>query len=54
VLSEDRSDPAGPLAGRGDGRLDGFDLVVHLGHPRLTVEPLGRQCPMRIDVLRWD
>jgi hypothetical protein len=54
VLSEDRSDPTGPLEGRGDGLLDGFDVVVHLGHPRLTIEPLGRQCPMRIDVLRWD
>ncbi len=54
VFYEDRSDPEGPLEGRADGRLDGFDLVVHLGHPRLTIEPLGRQCPMRIDVLRWD
>ncbi|MBI5482566.1 MAG: hypothetical protein HY906_27170 [Deltaproteobacteria bacterium] len=54
VLYEDRSDPAGPHRGQPDGRLDGFDLVVHMGHPRLQVEPLERQTPARIDVLRWD
>lgn len=50
---EDRSDPEGPAKGAADGRLDGFDLVVHMGHPRLVVEPLSGQCPARIDVLRW-
>jgi hypothetical protein len=25
-----------------------------MGHPRLVVEPLSRQSPARIDVLRWD
>ena len=54
VLYEDRSDPAGPQRGGPDGRLDGFDVVVHMGHPRLEVEPLERQSPARIDVLRWD
>jgi hypothetical protein len=54
VLWEDRSDPAGPQRGGPDGRLDGFDLVVHLSHPRLVVEPLGRQLPARLDVRRWD
>jgi hypothetical protein len=54
VLYEDRSDPEGPLEGRADGKLDGFDLVAHMGHPQLKVEPLGDQCPMRLDVLRWD
>ncbi|HEY3351673.1 MAG TPA: hypothetical protein VGQ83_00360 [Polyangia bacterium] len=53
VLWEDRSDPAGPAQGGPDGQLDGFDLVVHMGHPRLEVEPLQRQLPARIDVLRW-
>jgi hypothetical protein len=54
VLYQDRSDPAGPHQGKPDGRLDGFDVVVHMGHPRLEVEPLERQTPARVDVLRWD
>jgi hypothetical protein len=54
VLYEDRSDPNGPHQGGPDGRLDGFDVVVHMGHPRLEVEPLERQTPARVDVLRWD
>ncbi len=33
--------------------LDGFDLVIHMGHPRLVVEPLARQSPATVDVLRW-
>jgi hypothetical protein len=53
VLFEDRSDPAGPARGGADGRVDGFDLVVHMGHPRLVVEPLAAQAPARVDVLRW-
>jgi hypothetical protein len=54
VLFEDRSDPDGPDEGRADGALDGFDLVVHMGHPQLKLEPLSHQCPARVDVLRWD
>jgi len=54
VLYEDRSDPNGPHKGGPDGKLDGFDVVVHMGHPRLEVEPLERQAPARVDVLRWD
>ena len=54
VLYEDRSDPNGPHKGGPDGKLDGFDVVVHMGHPRLEVEPLERQTPARVDVLRWD
>ncbi|MBN1774230.1 MAG: hypothetical protein JXB32_23425 [Deltaproteobacteria bacterium] len=54
VLFEDRSDPDGPHEGRADGELDGFDLVVHMGHPQLKLEPLSGQCPARVDVLRWD
>ncbi len=53
ALWEDRSDPAGPHAGGPDGALDGFDLVVHMGHPRLVVEALANQAPATIDVLRW-
>jgi hypothetical protein len=53
ALWEDRSDPAGPHHGGPDGALDGFDLVVHMGHPRLVVEPLAQQAPATIDVLRW-
>jgi len=53
ALWEDRSDPAGPLKGKPDGKLDGFDLVIHMGHPRLVIEPLGEQAPATIDVLRW-
>jgi hypothetical protein len=53
VVWEDRSDPDGPHHGGPDGKLDGFDLVVHMGHPQLVVEPLARQAPARIDVLRW-
>ena len=49
----DRSDPAGPWRGAPDGQLDGFDLVIHMGHPRLVVEPLAAQSPATIDVLRW-
>lgn len=53
ALWEDRSDPSGPLKGAADGRLDGFDLVIHMGHPRLKIEPLSEQSPATIDVLRW-
>lgn len=50
---QDRSDPAGPHRGGADGSLDGFDLVIHMGHPRLVIEPLSAQAPATIDVLRW-
>jgi hypothetical protein len=53
ALWEDRSDPKGPLKGAADGKLDGFDLVIHVGHPRLKIEPLSGQSPATIDVLRW-
>jgi len=53
ALYEDRSDPAGPLHGAADGQLDGFDLVIHMGHPHLVIEPLAAQAPATIDVLRW-
>ncbi len=53
ALWEDKSDPAGPNKGGPDGQLDGFDLVIHMGHPRLVIEPLARQAPATIDVLRW-
>jgi hypothetical protein len=53
ALWEDRSDPDGPFHGGPDGQLDGFDLVIHMGHPRLLIEPLARHAPARVDVLRW-
>jgi hypothetical protein len=53
ALWEDRSDPNGPKKGGPDGKLDGFDLVIHMGHPRLKIEPLSGQSPATIDVLRW-
>jgi hypothetical protein len=53
ALWEDKSDPNGPLKGAADGKLDGFDLVIHVGHPRLEIEPLANQSPATIDVLRW-
>lgn len=53
ALWEDKSDPNGPQKGAADGKLDGFDLVIHVGHPRLVIEPLARQSPATIDVLRW-
>jgi hypothetical protein len=53
ALWEDRSDPDGPSKGAPDGKLDGFDLVIHMGHPRLLIEPLSGQSPATIDVLRW-
>jgi hypothetical protein len=53
ALWEDKSDPDGPFHGGPDGRLDGFDLVIHMGHPRLLIEPLARQAPATIDVLRF-
>jgi hypothetical protein len=53
ALWEDRSDPSGPFHGGPDGQLDGFDLVIHMGHPRLLIEPLARQAPATIDVLRF-
>ena len=53
ALWEDKSDPNGPLKGAADGKLDGFDLVIHVGHPRLKIEPLANQSPATIDVLRW-
>jgi hypothetical protein len=54
ALFRDLGGASGPEADRPNGRLDGFDLIVHMGHPRLVVEPLSRQAPARIDVLRWD
>ena len=36
------------------GVLDGEDLIVHMGHPRLEIEPLSAQSPAVFDVLRWD
>jgi hypothetical protein len=54
LLFEDRSDPKGPLKGKANGKLDGFDLVIHMGHPRLEVEPLSGQSPAKVDILRWD
>lgn len=53
ALWEDRSDPSGPHRGAADGQLDGFDLVAHMGHPRVKIEPLGEQMPATVDVLRW-
>jgi hypothetical protein len=53
ALWEDKSDPNGPFHGGPDGQLDGFDLVIHMGHPRLLIEPLARQAPATIDVLRF-
>ena len=53
ALWQDKSDPDGPYRGAADGALDGFDLVIHMGHPRLTIEPLAEQVPATIDVLRW-
>ena len=53
ALWRDRSDPEGPFRGAPDGRLDGFDLVIHMGHPRLVIEPLSEQSPATVDVLRW-
>jgi hypothetical protein len=53
ALWEDLSDPDGPSKGAADGKLDGFDLVIHMGHPRLEIEPLSGQSPATIDVLRW-
>ena len=53
ALWEDRSDPDGPAHGGPDGQLDGFDLVIHMGHPRLVIEPLAAQAPATVDVLRW-
>ncbi|HEX4423728.1 MAG TPA: hypothetical protein VH165_37715 [Kofleriaceae bacterium] len=52
ALWQDRSDPDGPFHGGPDGRLDGFDLIIHMGHPRLKIEPLSGQAPVTIDVLR--
>jgi hypothetical protein len=53
ALWEDKSDPDGPFHGGPDGQLDGFDIVVHMGHPRLVIEPLANQAPATIDVWRW-
>jgi len=53
ALFEDKSDPDGPNHGAADGQLDGFDLVIHMGHPRLVIEPLAEQAPATVDVLRW-
>ena len=52
ALWEDKSDPDGPQKGGPDGRLDGFDLVIHMGHPRLVIERLSEQAPATIDVVR--
>ena len=50
---EDKSDPEGPAKGGPDGKFDGFDLVMHMSQPYLTVEPFHEQTPAVIDVLRW-
>lgn len=36
------------------GVLDGEDLIIHMGHPRLEIEPLKSQSPAVFDVLRWN
>jgi hypothetical protein len=36
------------------GVLDGEDLIIHMGHPRLEIEPLASQSPAVFDVIRWD
>lgn len=51
--TEARADPDGPFHGGPDGQLDGFDPVIHMGHPRVLIEPLARHAPATIDVLRW-
>jgi hypothetical protein len=33
------------LHGGPDGQLDGFELVLHTGHPRLVIDLLARQAP---------
>lgn len=53
LLWQDRSDPDGPFHSGPDGQLDGFDLVIHMGYPRLVIEPLARQAPATVDMLRW-
>jgi hypothetical protein len=53
ALWEDKRDPDGPHKGGPDGILDGFDLVIHMGHPRLKIERLSELAPATIDVLRW-
>lgn len=53
VLYEDRSLGPDGRFGPPDGRLDGFDRVMHMGHPRLVIVPLSAQSPATIDVLRW-
>jgi len=53
VLYEDRSRLPGGGFGPANGVLDGFDRVIHMGHPRLVVVPLADQAPALIDVLRW-
>jgi hypothetical protein len=50
---EDRSDPDSPTKGGPDGQFDGFDLVMHMSQPYLTIEPFREQAPATIDVLRW-
>lgn len=53
VLYEDRSLRPDGSFGPANGRLEGFDRVIHMGHPRLVVVPLSDQSPALIDVLRW-
>lgn len=53
VLYEDRSRLPDGSFGPANGRLEGFDRVIHMGHPRLVVVPLADQSPALIDVLRW-
>lgn len=53
VLYEDRSLLPDGSFGPANGRLEGFDRVIHMGHPRLTIVPLSDQSPALVDVLRW-
>ena len=53
VLYEDRSLLPDGRFGPANGRLEGFDRVIHMGHPRLVVVPLSDQSPALVDVLRW-
>jgi hypothetical protein len=50
---EDKSDPKGSDKGGPDNKFDGFDLVMHMSQPYLTIEPFSEQTPATIDVLRW-
>lgn len=53
VVVADLSDPNGMYKGKPNGVLDAFDLIGHLGHYQLKIEPIFQQVPFKTQIWKW-